>query len=248
MGSFLLLIGAGFLAGSMNAVAGGGSFVSLPALILAGLPSTVANASSTVALLPGTLASAWAYREDARPLPGVRIGLFLLISIAGGLVGAVLLLSTTAREFDGIVPWLLLVATLAFAFGGRVGAALRRRVHIGQGALLAIQAVLAVYGGYFGGGVGIMMLAAWGLMIQADLRALNPVRTVMVTACNAAAVVLFVVAGAVRWPETLATLAGALVGGYVGARVARRLPQPVLRGVIIAIAVTMTVVFFVRAA
>jgi uncharacterized membrane protein YfcA len=247
MGSLLLLVGAGFLAGSMNAVAGGGSFVSLPALVFAGLPSTVANASSTVALLPGTLASAWGYREDARPLPGVRLWLFLAISVVGGLVGAVLLLSTTAPQFDRIVPWLLLFATLAFTFGRRVGEIMRRRMHIGQGALLAVQVVLAVYGGYFGGGVGIMMLAAWGLMLEADLKTLNPVRTVMVTACNAAAVVLFVAAGAVRWPETLATLVGATTGGYLGARVARRLPQPVLRGAIIAIAVVMTVVFFVRA-
>ena len=242
-----LLAAAGFVAGSMNAVAGGGSFVSLPALVFAGLPSNIANASSTVALLPASLASAFAYRKDARPLENVPIPLFLAISVAGGLVGALLLIRTPTAAFDRLVPWLLLVATLAFTFGGKIGSALRARYRIGQGVMAPIQAGLSIYGGYFGGGVGIMMLAAWSLLIHADLRALNPVRTLMVSACNATAVVAFVIAGQVRWPETLALMAGAVAGGYLGAELARRLPPPVLRGLIIAIASLMTAVFFVRA-
>lgn len=247
MTSLPLLLAAGFAAGSMNAVAGGGSFVSLPALVFAGLPSNIANASSTVALLPASLASTFAYRKDARPLETVPIPLFLAISVAGGLVGALLLIRTPTATFDRLVPWLLLVATLAFTFGGKVGAALRARYRIGPGVMAPIQAALSVYGGYFGGGVGIMMLAAWSLLIHADLRTLNPVRTLMVSACNATAVVAFVIAGEVRWPETLALMAGAVAGGYLGAELARRLPQPVLRGLIIAIAVAMTAIFFVRA-
>ena len=244
----LLLLGAGFVAGTMNAVAGGGTFASLPAMILAGLPSTIANASSTVALVPGSVAIAWAYREDVKPVEGVPIPLFLAVSFIGGVVGALLLLWTPNTTFDRLVPWLLLIATLAFAFGQRVGVWLRKRYTIGKGVMLGIQMALSVYGGYFGGGVGIMMLAAWSLLIHAELKVLNPIRVLMVTACNIAAVVIFVVAGQVRWPETLAVLVGALAGGYGGARVARRLPQPVLRAIILVIAGTMTTVFFLRAA
>lgn len=248
MATLLLLLGAGFLAGTMNAVAGGGTFVTLPAMILAGLPSTIANASSTVALVPGSLASTWAYRKDIRPVEHVSIPLFLGVSAVGGLLGALLLLWTPTTTFDRLVPWLLLIATLAFTFGGRIGTWLRRRYKVGRGPMLALQVALSIYGGYFGGGVGIMMLAAWSLLIHADIRVLNPIRTMMVAACNAAAVVCFILAGAVRWPQTLTLLVGALAGGYVGAQVARRLPQPVLRAAIIAIAATMTAVFFIRGA
>lgn len=248
MGTLLLLLGAGFLAGTMNAVAGGGTFVTLPAMIFAGLPSTIANASSTTALVPASLASTWAYREDARPVEGVSIPLFLCVSVVGGLIGALLLIWTPTSTFDRLIPWLLLVATVAFTFGRRVGAWLRARYAIGQGVMLTLQLALSIYGGYFGGGVGIMMLAAWSLLIHTDLRILNPIRTLMVAACNAAAVVCFVIARQVSWPQTLTVLAGALAGGYLGARVCRRLPEALLRGAIIAIAVVMTVVFFVRAA
>jgi uncharacterized membrane protein YfcA len=248
MGNLLLLLGAGFLAGTMNAVAGGGTFVTLPAMIFAGLPSTVANASSTVALTPALLASSFAYREDARPVEGVSIPLFLAISVVGGLIGAMLLIWTPTTTFDRLIPWLLLIATVAFTFGGRVGQWLRTRYTIGRSTLLTIQMVLSIYGGYFGGGVGIMMLAAWSLMLHADVRVLNPIRTLLVACCNAAAVVCFVIARQVSWMETLTVLVGAIAGGYGGARVARRLPQPILRGVIIAIASLMTAVFFVRAA
>ena len=244
----LLLLGAGVLAGAMNALAGGGSFVSLPALVLAGLPSTVANASSTVALLPGAFASSWAYRRDFHRLEGVPIRLFLAISVVGGLIGAALLLVTTADAFDKIVPWLMLTATAAFAFGPRLGEALRRRRILGPGIMTPVHAALSVYGGYFGGGVGIMMLAAWSLLVRADLKALNPYRILMIAACNVAAAGFFIVAGAVSWPETLTMLAGTVAGGYAGAHLARRLPLAVLRTVAIGLGSAMTLLFFLRAA
>jgi len=120
--SALVLFGAGLLAGALNAAAGGGSFVTIPALVFAGLPSVAANASSTVALLPGTLASAWAWRRDFRPFEGVPLRTMLLISLGGGLAGALLLLATSERAFDALLPWLLLIGTLVSAFGRQLGA------------------------------------------------------------------------------------------------------------------------------
>lgn len=248
----VLLFGAGIVAGTMNAVAGGGSFVTFPALVFAGLPSVVANASSTVALVPGTLASVYAYmtgdhRTGLVDIGGVPIRHLLAASAAGGLTGAILLLSTPSSMFDGIVPWLLLVATLVFAFGARVSLALRRRLHIGAAAVLPLQYALGIYGGYFGGAVGIMMLAAWSLVTPHDLKALNPTRMLAASTMNGIAVAWFVAAGEVRWPETLAVLAGSLIGGFVGGRIGQRLPPAVTRAIILIVTVAMTITFFRRA-
>jgi uncharacterized protein len=246
-----LLLGAGFLAGAMNALAGGGSFVTLPALVLAGLPSVTANASSTVALFPGSLASIWVYRDGiARPdgvLPGTSIVALLGASLIGGFAGAVLLLATPSAMFDRIIPWLLLPATLALAFGPRLGAALRRVVRIGVLPLLAGQFLLGIYGGYFGGAVGIMMMAVWSLLGSADLKAMNPVKTLLVAATNTVAALCFAAAGAVRWLETSVVLLAALAGGYAGARAGSRLGPRVIRAAIISITAGMTVAFFIRA-
>jgi uncharacterized membrane protein YfcA len=244
-----LLAVAGLLAGGMNAVAGGGSFVSFPALIAAGLPPVAANASSTVALFPGTLASTWAYRHALAQPSGLRVGALLPLSVAGGLVGAALLLATPAHLFDLVIPFLLLLATLTFAFGANAALALRRIVHLGPGAVLPIQFALAIYGGYFGGAVGLMMMAAWSLLTASDdLKAMAPVRMLLVSATNSAAVAWFIAAGAVRWPETLAMLAASVAGGYLGARLIQRLPAPVVRWSVVALTAAVTAAFFVRAA
>ena len=252
MTSALFLLLAGVVAGAMNAIAGGGSFVSFPALVAAGVPAVAANASSTVALVPGTLASAWAYttgpyRVGLTGFGGLAFRDLLVASVAGGLSGAVLLLSTPAATFDAVIPWLLLAATIVFAFGQRIGAALRRRVRLGRRAGLAVQYVLGVYGGYFGGAVGLMTMAAWMLLEAVDLKAINPARTMLVSAMNMVAVLCFVAAGKVWWPQAVCVLAGALAGGYVGARVGQRLPPVVMRAVVTLVTVGMTVVFFVRA-
>src|ERR671933_398255 len=216
----LLLIGAGLLAGTMNAIAGGGSFVSFPALVFAGVPSVAANASSTVALYPGSLTSAWAYRHGLRGFGGVSLRALLVASLSGGLLGAVLLLVTPQATFDAVIPWLLLVATLALGCGREAGAALRRVVRIGPRPVLLTQFLLAVYGGYFGGAVGIMMMAVWSLLDSADLKAMSPARVLLVGATNTIAVLCFIAAGAVRWPETLVMLVAAAGGGHAGARLA----------------------------
>ena len=243
-----LLAAAGLLGGAMNAIAGGGSFVTFPAMVLAGLPPVIANASSTVALFPGTLASTLAYRRDFGRVLGVRLRAMAPISMLGGAVGAALLLATPAHLFDAVIPVLLLLATLTFAFGARAGLALRRVVTIGPGGLLPLQFLISIYGGYFGGAVGLMMMAAWSLLsASADLKAMAPVRVLLVSAANGAAVLWFIVVGAVRWPETLAMLGASIVGGYLGARLTRFLPARVVRGFVVVLTATVTAAFFVRA-
>lgn len=242
-----ILFAAGLLAGAMNAAAGGGSFVSIPAMVFTGVPSVAANASSTVALLPGTIASAWAWRRDFQAPAGTSARVLMAISLAGGLAGAALLLTTSQRAFDALLPWLLLTGTLAFAFGRQLGEALRRHVRIGPGAVYAAQVPLAIYAGYFGGGVGIMMMAVWGLLGVVDVRAMSAARTLLVSGANAVAAIFFALAGPVAWQGTIAMMLGAIGGGYFGAVVARRLPAPVLRGFVILFGAAMTLVFFKRA-
>jgi uncharacterized protein len=247
MQPFALLAAAGLLAGAMNAIAGGGSFVSFPAMVAAGLPPVLANASSTVALCPGTIASTFALRRDFAPVEGIGVRTMLPISLAGGLAGAALLLATPARLFDAVIPFLLLLATLTFAFGARAGLALRRVVRVGPGALPVIQFAIAIYGGYFGGAVGLMMMAVWCLLTASDdLKSMAPARVLLVSATNGAAVVWFVAAGAVRWPETLAMMGASVVGGYLGALVGRWLPARVVRGFVVGLSAAVTAAFFWR--
>lgn len=243
-----LLAAAGLLAGGMNAVAGGGTFVSLPALTAVGLPGTVANATSSAALLPGSLSSAWAYRRDMHPLEGADRRILAGLSLVGGGLGAVLLLASSEHAFDLIVPWLLLAATVALAVGPRLNRILRARgARARPGAIYAAQFGLGVYGGYFGGAVGLMMLAAWGLLGGADVARMAPLRTIMVAAANTVAVALFVVSGQVDWPGALAVMAGAIAGGWLGAQVGRRLPPLVFRALVLGVTVATTAAFFYRA-
>jgi hypothetical protein len=221
--------------------------VTLPALVFAGLPSVTANASSTVALYPGSLTSTWAYRQDLSGFGGVPLTALAGTSIAGGLLGAVLLLVTPEVAFNRIVPFLLLLATLTLAFGREAGARLRQVVRIGPATVLPAQFLLAIYGGYFGGAVGIMMMAVWSLLSNADLKAMNPAKTLLVAATNTIAVLCFVAAGAVAWPETLAVLVSGAVGGYFGARAALRMDPRHIRIGVTLIAAGMTAAFFIRA-
>lgn len=246
MHPYLLIFGAGILAGAMNALAGGGSFVSLPALIAAGVPPVQANASSTVALFPGGMASAWAYREGIGPVGSIGMPPLLITTLCGGLVGAVLLLCTPSTAFAFALPWLLLIASLALAFGRRLGEALRGRGRMHGSMVLVVQFALGIYGGYFGGAVGIMMIAMWGLFEGRDLKSLNAPRTLLVSAANAAAVLTFLAAHAARWPETLVMLIAALVGGYGGAQIGRRMPAQIIRTGTLALTFCVTLVFFVR--
>jgi len=247
MTTITLLAAAGQIAGAMNAIAGGGSFVTFPAMVFAGLPPVIANASSTVALFPGTLASSFAYRRDLVGIGGFGLAVLAPISFVAGLAGAMLLLATPAHLFDVVIPWLLLLAALTFAFGARAGTALRRVIRIRRGALPVVQFVISVYGGYFGGAVGLMMMAAWSLItVDDDLKSMAPARVLLTSAANGGAVLWFIATGAVRWPETLAMLGASVVGGYLGARVTRVLPPRIVRRFVIALTSFVTAAFFVR--
>ena len=246
MAAYLLLIFSAFAAGIINSVAGGGSFLTFPALVFTGVPSIVANASSTLALLPGTLASAWAYRDDFQRTENFPRLPMLIVSLAGGFAGALLLLFTPEKTFDSVIPWLMLAAALLFAFGPRISPMLKRLIHIGAVTVVLIQFVVAVYGGYFGGAIGIVMLATWSVFGLSDIHVMNANKTVLAAAMNAVAVVLFILAHKIWWPQSLAMLVAAILGGYIGAITAKRVDPKYLRAAIIVISFAMTTAFFLR--
>lgn len=247
METLAMLAAAGFMAGAMNALTGGGSFVSLPAFIAAGLPSVEANASNTVALYPGGAASSWVYRDGLKRVEGLPLVPSIVLTLIGGLAGALLLLWTPSSVFDRILPWLLLFATILLTFGPRLGALLRARFTAGPVTILPIQFLIGVYGGYFGGAVGLMMLAAWSLITTADIKLLNPMRMLLVTVANTIAVVCFVALGGVWWTQTLVLGAGAILGGYGGAHLGKRLPARAIRIITLTVAYAITAAFFWRA-
>src|SRR6185503_6995965 len=247
----IALLLAGFAAGGLNAIAGGGTNVSFPALLWLGLPPVTANATSAVALWPGSLAGAWGFRgalRRARPR-----WLWLLVpSIAGGAVGALLLVALPSRVFAGAAPWLVLASTLLFAantlrrlrLGERAGAApphVRRRSLV-AGAL--VQLLIAVYGGYFGAGIGILMLASLGLSGVDELDVANGLKNLFAAAINGAAIVYFVTSGAVDWKTVPVMAVGAVLGGIAGASFPQSLPPLVLRWTIVAIGLAMTAATF----
>lgn len=241
---YVLLMAAAFTAGVINSVAGGGSFLTFPALVFAGVPAVIANASNTVALVPGTLASAVSYRADIQRLGEERVKSWFVVSLLGGAIGAALLLFTSDKTFRQIAPWLLLFATLLFAFGAQISVALRGRLHFSQGLMLALLFPIAIYGGYFGGGIGIMILAAFRLYGLSDIHGMNGVKTILSGSLNAIAALIFIAAHQVYWKPTLVMMGAGIAGGYVGPLMARRMPPVAIRIVVIAVGVLMTAYFF----
>jgi uncharacterized membrane protein YfcA len=243
--TFALLFIAAAIGGAINSVAGGGSFVAFPALLFAGVPAVPANATNTIALWPGSVASAVAYRRELRD---ARTQLLPLgaVSLTGGLAGAVLLLRTSDHTFVLLIPWLLLFATVLFSFGGVV----TRRVNGGApaslGAALLAQLLIGVYGGYFGGGIGIMMLAVLSVLGLTDIHRMNAVKAVLGALINGVSVVAFVLAGAISWPPALVMTLGGMLGGYGGAAVARRVAPQLVRRLVLGVAWGMTAYFFLR--
>jgi uncharacterized protein len=252
-----LLVGvaAALLAGFVNAIAGGGTLLTFPALVAAGLSPLSANATSTVALLPGVLSSMHGYRGE---LTGARRWAvwFAVPSLVGGAAGAVLLLHTPPDAFDRIVPWLVLGATALFLSQRAVLRLVRgARPHPGDdeltrrtpsAALLVGQLLVGIYGGYFGAGIGILMLAALGLMGFENIHRMNGLKNWGAFCMNLVAAASFAVSGIVRWPVALGMAVGAVVGGYIGARAALRVPQAVVRGAVAAIGVLSGVWLLVR--
>jgi uncharacterized membrane protein YfcA len=240
-----VLLLAAFLGGGINAVAGGGSFFTFPALVYAGVPPVAANASGTLALLPGYMASTWGFREDLRAPRGLSMAAIVTVSAVGGGLGAGLLLMTPDTVFSAIVPWLLLVATLVFA----IGPWLLKRLDRGDAeaaSLTQASTLLAVciYGGYFNGGLGIVLLAAFSLLGHSSINRMNGLKNLVSAVLTTIAVVLYAAGGAIVWAEAAGMMLAAVAGGYVAARIARRLPATVVRAVVIATGIVMTVVFF----
>lgn len=241
-----LLFCAAAIAGMLNSVAGGGSFISFPALIFSGMLPIPANATSTVALWPGGVASASAYRKRLPRQVGLLVPLFI-VSVAGGALGADLLLHTPQATFMHLVSWLFLVATLLFTFGRKLsGIALGFAAKPGPPSLALtagaslVQLGIAVYGGFFGGGIGILMLALLNVAHMEDIHAMNGVKNLLASAINGAAVVTFIIARAVRWREAVLMIAGATLGGYGGAHFAQKLNPRLVRGFVIFVGSSMT--------
>ncbi|MBM6594711.1 sulfite exporter TauE/SafE family protein [Microvirga pudoricolor] len=248
-----LLAASGLAAGLVNAIAGGGTFFTFSALVAAGLPPVVANATSAVAVTPANLSSAWAYRREL--LANLRRFTALgLVSLSGGLIGAYILTVTDNASFRQLVPWLLLFATGLFAASPRiVGLARSVARHEGHApsrqawaAGLTFQFLVSIYGGFFGAGMGIVMLAALAITEGDDFHLINSAKHLCSTLIQLIAVVVFIQAGLVSWRETFIVGAASVVGGYLGVVYGRRLPAPVIRWLVIAIGAALTVWFFVR--
>jgi uncharacterized membrane protein YfcA len=239
--------GAGVIGGAMNALAGGGTFATLPALIALGLPANVANATSNVALLPGAGTSAWAFRHELGPVAGISVRLLAALTFAFGLVGSVLLVLTPTETFDVIIPWLLLFAFAVIAFGKSAADWLHERITIRKPVLLATQALLGVYGGYFGGGVGLITTALYGLLANIRPRELFAIRTTMLAVANLAAAIVFIAFAMVWWWACLPMLLGSIVGGWLGASLGKKLTHRSVRIWTLLVTGGTTLTFFIRA-
>jgi uncharacterized protein len=246
-----LLFAAAVLGGALNAIAGGGSFIAFPALLFSGVPPVPANATNTVALWTGLVFSGGAFREHLNVRLRV-ISALLFVSLIGGILGAILLLRTPAQTFMRVLPWLMLAATLLFIFGQKISpATVTSPSHQGSTSALflasLVQLLVAIYGGYFGGGMGIVILAMLSFFGMADIHQMNALKTVLSSATNGIAVIVFILAHAVYWRQAAVMIIGAALGGYFGAHYSLRLSQSYLRWFVIAVGCGMTTYFFFRA-
>jgi uncharacterized protein len=242
-----VLLAIAVVSGAMNAVAGGGSFLTFPALLLAGVPPIQANATNTVALWPGLLGSIGAYRNELRDEQARRVLLPLLVTgVFGGLVGAITLLVTPQHTFLRLIPWLLLSATLLFAFSRKITAALRthEKPALTTRGAAAAQFFVAIYIGYFGAGAGILMIALLALLGMTHIHRINAYKTVQNAVCNGVAILAFVAKGVVYWRHAGVMVLGATLGGYFGAHFAQKMKQEHVRWMVIAIGAGMSVYFF----
>ena len=248
----VLLFGVAVLGGAINSVAGGGSFVCFPALLFTGVPPVNANATNTLALWPGTMASVGAYRREFTKANPRQILSLVLTGIAGSLVGAIILLKTPQLTFLHMVPWLLASATLIFCFSARISRWVREREartgtsgRITTGAAL-VQLVIAVYIGFFGAGAGILMLALFAFMGMESIHTMNAFKTMLASICNGVALIAFIVARAIFWPQALLMLVGAALGGYFGAHYAQKVAPAKVRLAVIVVGASLSIYFFVK--
>jgi uncharacterized membrane protein YfcA len=246
-----LLFMAAVFAGIMNAVAGGGSFISFPTLLFTGVPAVPANATNTLALWTGLVFSGGAFRHHLKVR---RVVLLTLtgVSLVGGTIGAVLLLRTPAQTFMRVLPWLMLAATLLFIFGRTlirpVANQVEHQLSVKTIVLAALfQFLVAIYGGYFGGGMGFVMLAMLTAFGMADIHEMNAIKIVLSSSVNGIAVIVFIASRAVYWRQAVVMIVGASLGGFFGAHYSLRLSQKWIRGFVITVGSVMTAYFFVRA-
>jgi len=244
--SFVVLFAVSVWAGIQNALAGGGTFLTLPALMLTDMTALAANITSTVALFPGQVASSWSGRAHVAGAGGLSFKALAAISLVGGIVGAILLLVTPSSIFRHLVPWLVLFATAIFAYGSFVPRKEDRPPVLGKiGAGLA-QFCISIYGGYFGGGIGFLMLAALtaaGLAI----RNASATKNVLAGVMNASAVAIFIFSPQLHWPQAAISCIGAVIGGTIGGHMVSRVNQKLLRLIAVIIGVALTIGLFVRA-
>lgn len=240
--SLAVVILAGFFGGALNAVAGGGSFLTLPALLFAGLPPVAANATGTVSLLPGYIASAWGYRHELRVAGRhVRLGRALMVALAGGALGAGLLLLTSNVLFRALIPWLLLVGTALFVLAPRL-----TKTHKKMPGLIPGLGVVSTYGGYFNGGLGILFMAWLGLSSTLTVQQANALKNLLSAGLTVIAAIVYLAGGVVHGYWALLMMLATMAGGLTGAHWGRKLPDRVLRFIVIATGAIMTTLFFLQ--
>jgi uncharacterized membrane protein YfcA len=249
----IFLFTAALVAGVLNSVAGGGGFIAFPALVVTGIPPINANATNTAALWPGTVASTGAYRNVLSREDRTLVLPLVVTGAIGGLIGAIVLLKTPQQTFLRLIPWLLLSATLLFCFSRRITRWIRERRggetgagHLSGASGALVQLVIALYIGYFGAGAGILMLALFALMGVENIHTMNGLKTLMASVCNAIALIAFIVARAIVWPQAILMVVGAAIGGYAGAYYAQKLPPERVRQFVIVTGFAMSAYFFVR--
>jgi hypothetical protein len=245
--SAALLFLAGFLSGAVNAVAGGGTFITFGGLSLAGLPPIAANATSSISQFPGYITSTLAYWSDIKTF--WRGALVLaIISAVGSLAGALILLALDNPSFKAMVPWLLLAATALFAAGPWLTPRPKPGAPAAVGSVpgAIVQFATALYGGFFGAGMGVMMLATLGLTQAGDYHRLNALKNMLSIVIAAVAIVVFVSGGLVAWPQAIVMIPGVALGGWAGVWVAKRVPQPAVRGFVVAVGVFLAAYYFLK--
>jgi uncharacterized membrane protein YfcA len=241
----LLLGAAAFFAGVLNTIAGGGTFLTFPALVYTGVPVVAANATSAVAVFPGYLGGALGFKREIAAFERKRLARIALATVVGGTIGSLLLLISSNKAFSVVVPFLLVIATLAFAFGDTLQAWARRSRFAKPEGLVGTL-VVSIYGGYFNGGLGIVLLALFALWGMRDLNAMNALKNGQSFILSAISVAIFAAGGIVAWPQAVLMMVAATLGGYAGAPLARALPPSVVRGTVIAVGVVTSAIFFAR--
>jgi uncharacterized membrane protein YfcA len=242
--TLLLMFAAGFLSAAVNAVAGGGTFLTFGVLTLAGLPPVAANATSSIIQFPGYITSTLAYFRDFRRLWRSALPLGI-VSLAGSLFGALFLMSLSDADFRGMVPWLLLAATIVFAAGPWLRPKRLGERHAPSALGLAVQTATSFYGGFFGAGMGIMMLASLGLAMGGDYHRLNAIKNFLAIVIALVAIIVFSAADAVAWTHAAIMLPAAALGGYAGVHFAKRAPQALLRWMVVACGLGLSIYYFV---